>query len=161
MVPVLLTWKMNGQLIEGVTTACNVDKIPIYSPKQVSAGSFFGGPIALVYFLHNNFNTLGNSAAAARTLWWGILFNVTILATVPFLPRHFPQYLIPLAYSLTAEYIANAKQLKKEAIATSAHFCFHSNWRVFGLSTALFVATLLVWLPLLYLFYQFHAHGPD
>ena len=111
-----------------------MNKTPIYSPRQVSAGSFLGGPIALVYFLRNNFQRLGNNAAAAQTLLWGILFNIAILASIPFLPKHFPHYVIPLAYSLAAQGIAGAKQMKKESIAASLQFCFHSNWRVFGLS---------------------------
>ena len=90
-----------------------MDKIPIYSPRQVSAGSFFGGPIALVYFLHNNFKRLGNNAAAAQTLLWGILFNIALLGAMILVPaKHFPHYVLPLAYSLAAQGIANAKQMK-------------------------------------------------
>jgi hypothetical protein len=51
--------------------AVDMEKSPIYSPKQVLAGSFLGGPIALVYFLRTNFKTLGNQSAATQTVIWG------------------------------------------------------------------------------------------
>src|SRR4051812_35538525 len=120
-----------------------MNKTPIYSPKQIFAGSFLGGPIALVYFLRNNFQRLGNNTVAAQTLLWGVLFNIIILAAIPFLPKHFPNYVIPLAYSWIARGIADANQLNKESIATSLQFCFHSNWRVLGLSVAFLLGTLL------------------
>ena len=133
-----------------------MNRTPIYTPKQVCAGSFLGGPVALVYFLRNNFKKLGNNAAAAQTLLWGFLFNIAILASIPFLPKNFPHYVIPLAYSLAAQGIANAKQMKKESIETSLQFCFHSDWRVFGLSVAFLTGTLLVWFSILFVLLQFH-----
>jgi hypothetical protein len=119
---------------------------PIYSPRQISSASFLGGPIALVYFLRKNFQTLGNTAAAAQCLGWGILFNVVILGSMPFLPKRFPNYVLPLAYSWTAYFIAEQKQLSKESISASSQFCFQSNWKVFGLAIAFSVGTFLIWL---------------
>src|ERR1041385_123344 len=127
-----------------------MDKTPIYSPKQIFAGSILGGPIALVYFLRSNFQRLGNYAAGAQTLLWGVLFNITILAAMPFLPKHFPNYVLPLVYSWVARGIANAKQLNKESIAASPQFCFHSNWRVLGLGVAFLLGTLLLWFSILF-----------
>jgi hypothetical protein len=116
---------------------------PIYSPRQISAISFLGGPIAAVYFLRHNFLALGNPVAAAHTLWWGIGFNIALIAALPFLPKHAPHIFIPLMYSLVALSIADAKQMKKESIAASTEFCFQSSWKVFGLGIAFLIGTFL------------------
>jgi hypothetical protein len=121
-----------------------MEKTPIYSPRQVMSGSFLGGPIAMVYFLRSNFKTLGNSAAATKALVWGILFNVALIIALPFEPAHFPNQAVPLAYIFAAQYIAESKQLKKQAISSSDQFCFQSNWKVFGRGVAFLIGTLLL-----------------
>ena len=138
-----------------------MEKKPVYSPKQIFAGSFLGGPIAMVYFLRNNFQNLGNTSAATQTLWWGILFNIAIVASLPFLPSRFPNYVIPIVYSLTARRIASAKQMEKESIAASTEFCFQSNWKVVGLSVAFLLIALLVWFAAFFLLIQFRIINPD
>ena len=137
-----------------------MDKIAVYSLKQVFAGSFLGGPIALVYFLRNNFQVLGNNSAASKTLLWGVLFNFAILAAFPFLPKHFPNSVFPFAYSWAAGAIASAKQLSDESIASLPQFRFHSNWRVFGVGAAFLLGTCLLWLPVLVALDQLHVLTP-
>ena len=122
----------------------------IYSPKQVFAGAFLGGPFAAVYFLRSNFQTLRQSDAARQTLWWGIAFNVAIAFIIPFLPERFPNYLLPLAYSWAARGIAASKQLTKEAIAASDEFSFASNWRVVAIAVLLLVATVTLWVAVFF-----------
>lgn len=131
--------------------------ISIYSPKQVSAGSFLGGPIAAVYFLRRNFQALGNPDAARRTLWWGIVFNIAVAAVIPFLPDRFPNYVLPLAYSWAAYGIAASKQLSKETIASSPEFSFESNWRVVGIAIVFLVATVALWFALFFLLAYCHV----
>lgn len=138
-----------------------MDKTPVYSPRQIFAGSLLGGPIALVYFLRNNFQRLGKKAAAAQTLLWGVLFNIAILAAIPFLPKHFPNYVLPLSYSWVARIIADTKQLNKGSIASSTQFDFHSNWRVFGLGFVFVLGTLLLWFPFLFVLLQLHVIDLD
>lgn len=133
-----------------------MEKLPIYSPKQVLLGSFLGGPIAMVYFVRANFLTLGNRSAAAQTMIWGVLFNLLVLASMPF-ARSFPRYLIPLAYSLTASGIAEVKQLTKENIAVSSQFRFQSNLRVFGLGIAFLVGTLALYCAIVVFLIMVHV----
>jgi hypothetical protein len=45
-----------------------MDKSKIYSPNQVGLGTFFGGPLAAVYFLKKNFDAVDNSATAEKTV---------------------------------------------------------------------------------------------
>jgi hypothetical protein len=116
----------------------------LYTPIQIRAGSFLGGPIASVYFLRENFRVLGKVSEAKTTLAWGIAFVVCLLALLPFLPARFPNYLIPLAYSIAAGSIAEKWQLQKQAIVNSGRYQFQSNWRVFGLAVLFLVAFLIV-----------------
>ena len=130
---------------------------PIYSPRQVFGGSFLGGPIAAVYFLHRNFQTLHNGDAARRTLWWGVVFNVGLIALIPFLPERFPNYVLPLAYSWAARGIATSKQMSKETIASSPEFSFYSNWRVVGFGAAFLIGTFALWFSIVFVLAYFHV----
>ncbi len=133
------------------------EKIPIYTPKQIFAGSVLGGPVALVYFLRSNFQRLGNASAAKQTLIWGTLFNLAVIVMLPFLPERFPKFIFPLAYSWAARAIADSRQLNNEAIAASDRYRFRSNWAVVGWSIALVVGTLVVWFGILLLLDHFHV----
>lgn len=84
-----------------------------------------------------------------QTLWWGCFFNIALLAAMPFMPQHFPNYVIPLAYSWGARGIAESKQLSKESIAESPQFRFHSNWKVLGLGVVFLLGTALLWIAYL------------
>jgi hypothetical protein len=116
----------------------------LYSSNQVKFGSFWGGPVAMVYFLHSNFVALGQPTATRQGLIWGVVFNITLLAVLPFLPDRFPHVVIPVAYSVMAGYIVDTWQLKNDAIGTSELYCFQSTWRVFGLGTAFLIAYFAV-----------------
>ena len=71
----------------------------LYTPQQIRAGSFLGGPIAAVFFLRENFRVLDMVAEAGATLIWGAAFVVGLMILLPFLPDHFPSYVISLTYS--------------------------------------------------------------
>jgi hypothetical protein len=125
-------------------------KMPMYSPSQVFGGAFFGGPIALVYFLHRNFLSLGQESEAKTTLVWGVVFNVAVLAALPFLPDKFPNSAIPISYAIFGRYFAQSKQLTKEAIASSGQFTFQSNWRVFCLALLSLLAWCAIGIPMIF-----------
>lgn len=121
----------------------------LYSPTQVGAGSFLGGPFAVVYLLWANFSTLKEESRARATLVYGVLFNIVVLAVLPFLPEKFPNLLIPIIYMVIARMIAEKMQMSKTAIAASPDYDFESGWKVVGLSVlflGLFFAVALVWL---------------
>jgi hypothetical protein len=114
----------------------------LYTPLQVRLGSFLGGPIASVYFLRENFRTLGKASEARATLGWGGAIVIGLLASLPFLPTRFPNYVVPLAYSYAAGSITERWQLQKQAIVDSGTYQVQSNWRVFGLALLFLVAFL-------------------
>jgi hypothetical protein len=120
-----------------------VDKIKIYSPTQIAVSSFCGGPFAAVFTLWKNFRSLENASGAMQTLVWGSLFVVVLFVVVPYLPDKFPNVAIPLAYALTARFIAQQHQMTKQAILESDRYAFQSNWNVFGISIGFMIAFLV------------------
>jgi hypothetical protein len=127
----------------------SVDKTYLYSPNQVGAGSFVGGPFAVVYLLWANFRALGEAGRARATFFWGAIFVVVIFLIVPFLPEKFPNMVIPVAYTVVARLVADRHQMSKQAIAASGRHEFQSSWKVLGLSIALlaaFFAVIMIWL---------------
>jgi hypothetical protein len=121
-----------------------VDKIKLYSPTQVTIGSFMGGPFASVYMLWQNFQSLGNRHAANRSLVWGAIFIVAVLVVIPILPERFPNSALPIAYSVGARFIAEKLQMTKQAIIESDRYGFQSNWNVFGTSIGFLLAFAVI-----------------
>jgi hypothetical protein len=106
----------------------------VYSPTQVKAGAFLGGPLTAVYLLKRNFDAMGKGDLAKRTLLLGLAFNLAFILVLPCLPSRFPNMVLPLAYSLLAGHLAETYQLKKQQILDSETFSFQSNWMVAGAS---------------------------
>lgn len=125
-------------------------KSQMYSPNQIAGGSFWGGPIAAVYFLRENFLVLGKTHEAQLTLIGGAAFIVILIGLLPFLPDKFPNMAIPLLYCLSAKQIASSWQLSKDAIANSDQFTFRSNWRIFGVGFAFMVLFLVIALAVMF-----------
>ena len=73
------------------------DAIAVYSPNQVSIGTFLAGPLAAVYFLHSNYMALQKQELAARTIPLGVLFTIVLIALMTLVPEGFPTIVIPLA----------------------------------------------------------------
>jgi hypothetical protein len=121
-----------------------VNKIKLYSPNQVGCAAFFGGPFAAVFVLWSNFRALGKGAAARQTLIWGALFSLVLLLGSPFLPERFPNFAMPIAYTLAARLSADKYQLSKAAIQESEQYAFQSNWNVFAISFAMMIAFMIV-----------------
>jgi len=106
--------------------------VKLYSPAQAACGAFLGGPVALIYFLRKNFSALGNDSAASKTVGYGVLFILGLLALIPILPDRFPSIVFTIAYIFIAKSISENYQKKKQEIAESPEYDFHSNWRVLG-----------------------------
>ena len=136
-----------------------INELKLYSPFQIALGSFFGGPIALVYFLWQNFKTLGKSGAAKQTVIWGAIFNLALPPVHQFLPSMFALVILPAIYSLVAMQMASSWQMEKEAIEGSVHFNFQSNWRVLIYSLVLFIAWIAFSISLIRAFTAFGVIG--
>src|SRR3984893_1954711 len=51
----------------------------IFSPSQVLAAAFLGGPMAMVYVLWKNFQALENPHGMHQILFWGSVFVIGLL----------------------------------------------------------------------------------
>jgi hypothetical protein len=125
----------------------NADLLPnakLYTPRQIRIGTFLGGPIAAVYLLRANFIALNGISEARTTVLCGVALMAGLLVLVPFLPKHFPNYLIPLVISIAAGFVADKWQLPKQAIADSGSYAFQSNWRLVGVTVLSMIAFLLI-----------------
>jgi hypothetical protein len=118
-----------------------LEKKKLFSPNQVLACSFFGGPMAMIYALWKNFQVLERPRDMQQLLFWGTLFIVLLLLFSPFIPD-WAEIVVPLAYSFASRSIAVNHQMTKEAIRDSAEYEFQPISRVVVVS-AVFFATFV------------------
>jgi hypothetical protein len=116
----------------------------IYSPSQVLAASLLGGPMAMVYVLWRNFQTLENPHGMHQILFWGSIFIIALMLFSPLLPNSWLDYVIPFAYPIAAWSLAKNFQMSKQAIADSQTYEFQSVWNVIGVSMVFLVAMIVV-----------------
>jgi hypothetical protein len=116
----------------------------IFSPNQVLAASFLGGPMAMVYVLWKNFQTLEDPHGMHQILLWGSLFIIALMLFSPLLPNSWLDYVIPFAYPLAAWSLAENFQMPKQAIAGSQAYEFQSAWNVIAVSIVFLVAMVVV-----------------
>jgi hypothetical protein len=100
---------------------------------QAAIGSLLGGPVGLIYFLRQNFMALGNTAAARKTLIFGVVLIIALIVVLPLLPENFPSTPFNLMYIFVARGVADKYQLSKQGIIDSADYRFQSSWKVFGM----------------------------
>ena len=120
---------------------------PMYSPAQVRAATFLGGPLAGSHLLWSNFITLDDLKSARvtaiiGTVLLGILFAIGFAES----PFRRPSLLIPLLVCLAYDGATGIYQLKKEAIAASTEYRFQSNWKVAGIGLTWLVVTIALWI---------------
>jgi hypothetical protein len=119
-------------------------KQKIYSPNQVLAASLLGGPMAMVYALWKNFQTLENPHGMQQILIWGSIFIIALMLFSPLLPNNWLEYVIPFAYPLAAWSLAESFQMSKQAIADSQTYEFQSVWNVIAVSIVFMAAMFVV-----------------
>jgi hypothetical protein len=119
-------------------------KKKVYSPIQVLAASFLGGPMAMVYVLWKNFETLDNPHGMHQILFWGSIFIIALMLFSPLLPNSWLDYVIPFAYPLAAWSLAESFQMSKQAIADSQTYEFQSVSNVIAVSVVFLVAMIVV-----------------
>jgi hypothetical protein len=116
----------------------------IFSPNQVLAAAFLGGPIAMVYVLWKNFQTLENPHGMHQILFWGSIFIIALMLFSPLMPNNWLGFVIPFAYPLAAWSLAESFQMSKQAIADSQAYEFESAWNVIAVSMVFLVAMIVV-----------------
>ena len=108
------------------------------------AASFLGGPMAMVYVLWKNFQTLENPHGMQQILIWGSIFIIALMLFSPLLPNSWLDYVIPFAYPLAALSLAENFQMSKQAIADSQTYEFQTIGNVIVISILFLLAMLVV-----------------
>jgi hypothetical protein len=126
-----------------------VDKKKLFSPNQILACAFFGGPMAMVYALWKNFQVLDRPRDMQHMLFWGSLFIVGLLLFSPVIPD-WAEVVIPIAYSFAARSIAENHQMPKQDIRDSAQYDFQPILNVVVICIVFFVAFVLVTFALIF-----------
>ena len=113
------------------------------------AGALLGGPMAMVYLLWKNFQVLENPHGMRQILIWGSIFIITMVGFAPLLPTNWPDYALPILYSLGARSLAESFQMSKQAIGESQDYEFQSAWNVIAVSIVFLLAMIAFTLALL------------
>jgi hypothetical protein len=116
----------------------------IFSPNQVLATSLLGGPMAMVYVLWKNFQTLENPHGMHQILFWGSIFNIALMLFSPLLSNSWLRLVIPFAYPLAAWSLAESFQMSKQAIVDSQAYEFQTAWNVIAVGIVFMVAMIVV-----------------
>jgi hypothetical protein len=106
----------------------------LYSPTQIGIGTYVGGPLAAMYFLKGNYDTLGDELSSKKATLIGIIVSLLIIGILPFIPEHTPNMLIPMLYLIPVILIAKKEHLSKIEIQDSSEYSFQSSWKAFGMS---------------------------
>ncbi|KXS53062.1 MAG: hypothetical protein AWU57_2555 [Marinobacter sp. T13-3] len=129
-----------------------MDEKKLLSPAQIAGGAFWGGPLATVYYLRKNYLALGKDDYAQKTLAYGVLFVIALLALLPFIPESFPNLVIPLGYCVAARQIAISTQMEKAQIEETEGYTFESNWKIFGVGALTLLAFFALALSVIMMF---------
>jgi hypothetical protein len=124
-------------------------KTKIYSPNQVLAISFLGGPMAMVYALWKNFRDLEDPHGMRQILIWGSFFIIALMAFAPLMSTAWPDYVLPFAYPLAAWSLAERYQMTKQVIAASESYEFQTVSNVIAVSI-IFLLAMMVTAVILY-----------
>ncbi|MGX9417354.1 hypothetical protein ACXJY6_05145 [Vibrio sp. RC27] len=116
----------------------------VYSPMQISIGTYLGGPLAAIYFLKVNFDTLGKKQFSNRTLFYGSLIVLCLILLVPFLSLHLSSSIIPLLYLFPTMFIAHKYQLTRDKIDDSKEFDMQPYWLTVVMTVVWMIAYLVV-----------------
>lgn len=108
----------------------------VYSPGQIIAATFIGGPLAAAYFLKKSFESINKNDLAKKLFYGYLILSAIIIVVAPFLPDETPDMLILIAYLTPMIVILKEHYLTKTQISDSEEYAFESNWKVFGISLA-------------------------
>jgi hypothetical protein len=106
----------------------------IYSPRQIQAATFFGGPFAAAYFLKSSFESINKHVLASKSFIVSLIVSVLIIGILPFLPEKMPNNVIPLFYLIPVIALLKKHYFTKEEIIESEDFAIESSWKVAGIS---------------------------
>ncbi|OFW88265.1 MAG: hypothetical protein A3J37_06840 [Alphaproteobacteria bacterium RIFCSPHIGHO2_12_FULL_45_9] len=117
-----------------------------YTKFQILIGTFLGGPLAGIYFIKKNFDAMGDTAQAKKTVIIGLSLVAALLALLPVMPEFIPGVVYAIAYASAAQAIYIQKQISLKDTPRYSHW---NVTLVVVISILVFVAIIL---PLIYVY---------
>ena len=77
---------------------------------QIAVATFIGTPIAGCLLLAQNYRTLGRVSSAWQTLILGFVSTIIVFFIGFLLPENFPNFVLPMAYTITMRQIVKYLQ---------------------------------------------------
>jgi hypothetical protein len=113
----------------------------LYSPRQIYAASFLGGPLSGAWLISRNYCMASDAAASRRSIVLGCVVTIVWV-----LPERFPNTVIPIAYSAGFYYFA----VSKFGAKNDRNFSFGSGWRwwlkLIGVALCWLALTMAFWI---------------
>jgi hypothetical protein len=124
----------------------------LYSVRQITVTTFFGGPLAGTVLMAANFRALGRLNSVRNSYIAGVVGTLAVIALAMALPDRVPSYALPLMYVLSVQAVA------KHSLGAllTAHFqaggAKQSSWRATGIAAACLAGMMVVGFALAVLF---------
>jgi hypothetical protein len=122
---------------------------PIYNKIHIQLATFFGGPLAIIYILAENFKQLGQPQKVKRTWFIGIISLLLVITLGSFIPDTWkiPTLVFPLIFLSVGAAIMHSVQGNEIKFHTDNGGPVYSLWRAVGVGTV----CLLVMLTFLFI----------
>jgi len=122
--------------------------IKLYSNREITIATFFGGPLAAGYLMKKNFQAMGDSDMADKSLLIGIISTIIIFGVLISLPESIldviPQPLIPAIYTAIISLIVNKLQGQFIKEHKDNGGLYHSGWKAAGVGALAMLILLAV-----------------
>jgi hypothetical protein len=115
-----------------------------YSPGQVAGAAFIGGPLGGSILLASNFALFGPPIGKGQTIFWGVLATAVVFALAFVLPENFPNTVLPAAYILAFQQIAQRYHGAEFRSYIESGGSRYSHWRVLGIGLLCLLALFAV-----------------
>ena len=122
----------------------------LYSARAITLATFLGAPIAGCVLLAHNFRKLGDSRTASSTMIWGIVITVVLMVVCFFLPKDFPNSVIPAAYTATMYQFVKQRQAEALSEHVKSGGSLASAWVAAGIGLAMLCLILVCCVGVLY-----------
>jgi hypothetical protein len=123
----------------------------LWSPRQIALAAFLGSPLAAGWCFSRNYDALSRLSDSRRSFWLGIAATAAVVAICFALPRNFPNFIIPAAYTYAIERYASRcfGTIYSEHVANGG--AKGSWWGIVGISLASLAVLIALLIVIVYL----------
>lgn len=123
----------------------------IFKDREVTVGTFLGGPLAAGYFIAENYKTFENNAKAKMTWFIAIITTIVIFGSTLFTPEDTPNFIIPAIYTGMAGWLVKHFQGQTISDHIDNGGQIHSWGRTIVISLISLLITFIVFMALIFL----------